>query len=116
MDRRVFIAVVALLSAVRSARAQQSVKVPRVGLLLSGSRSSWGELVDLFRQRLRELGYVEGRNIHLEERYADNDLQRISEIARELAAARVDVIVAVALAATRAAREATQTIPIAPTR
>jgi putative ABC transport system substrate-binding protein len=92
--------------------AQGSVNVPRVGLLVLGSQSNWDHVLKLFRQRLRELGYVEGRNIHLEERYTDNNPQRLAELARELAAARVDVIVAVAVAATRAAREATQTIPI----
>ncbi len=111
-SRRTFVAGVATLAITRLTLAKEAARVPRVGLLLPGSRSSWGRLVDLFRQRLRELGYVDGTQLHLEERYADDDPQRMTMLARELATARVDVIVAVALAATRAAREATQTVPI----
>ena len=66
----------------------------------------------LFRARLRELGYVEGKSILIDDRYADGDSQRLDELARELVAARVDVIVASALAATVAARHASDTIPI----
>jgi putative ABC transport system substrate-binding protein len=110
--RRTLLAGIATLVVAPLTRAAQPAKVPRVGLLLPGSRSDWGELVDLFRQRLRELGYVDGQNIHLEERYADDNPLRMTDLARELAAAKVDVVVAAALAATRAVREATQTIPI----
>jgi putative ABC transport system substrate-binding protein len=61
---------------------------------------------------LRELGYVEGQNILIDDRYADGDSQRLDALARELVAAKVDVIVASALAATVAARQASDTIPI----
>ena len=63
-------------------------------------------------KRLTELGYVAGKTILIDERYAEGDAQRLSELARELAASKVDVIVASAVAATTAARQATATIPI----
>jgi putative ABC transport system substrate-binding protein len=66
----------------------------------------------VFRERLSELGYVEGKTILIEERYGDADAQRLAQIARELAASNVDVIVAQAVAATVAARQATNAIPI----
>ena len=61
---------------------------------------------------MRELGYVEGQTILIEERYADGNAQRLTELARELVASRIDIIVAVAVAAAKAARQATSTIPI----
>jgi ABC-type uncharacterized transport system substrate-binding protein len=64
------------------------------------------------RKRLQELGYIEGKNLLIEDRYADGNAQRLDELARELVAARVDVIVASAIAAASAARRATATIPI----
>jgi putative ABC transport system substrate-binding protein len=66
----------------------------------------------MFRKRLSELGYVDGKTIVIDERYADGNVQRLSELARELAASNVDVIVASAVAAASAARQATATIPI----
>ena len=66
----------------------------------------------LFRQRLRELGYIEDKSIVIEERFAEGSSQRLKELARELVEAKVDVIVAAGLAASIAARQATETIPI----
>src|SRR5439155_24651757 len=66
----------------------------------------------VFRQRLAALGYVEGKNIVIEERSADGNAERLGELARELVASKVDVIVAQAVTASRAARQATSTIPI----
>jgi len=65
-----------------------------------------------FRQRLAELGYVEGKTILIDERFADGNESRLNELARELVASKVDIIVATAVAATIAARQATRTIPI----
>jgi putative ABC transport system substrate-binding protein len=76
------------------------------------SNSAAATGLPLFRERLRELGYVEGKNILIEDRYADGNSQRLEELARELVESRVDVIVASAQAATSAARHATGTIPI----
>src|SRR5206468_891592 len=65
-----------------------------------------------FRQRLVELGYVEGKTIRLDVRYAERDTQRLHELAREFVASEFDVIVAPAVAASIAVRQATSTIPI----
>ncbi len=65
-----------------------------------------------FRQRLAELGYVEGKTILIDERFADGNESRLNELARDLVASKVDIIVATAVAATIAARQATSTIPI----
>ncbi len=91
------------------AEAQQPKKI---GLLSGGSRSSTAEDADAFRQGLRDLGYNERHNITIEDRYADGKLGRLPELVKELLAAKVDVIVANAPAAVRAAKNATSTIPI----
>ncbi len=104
----------ALIAGAWPARGQQPSKIPRVALLFFGKRAR-GMSVDgpaLFRQRLRELGYVEGKSILIEERHAEGNAQRLSELAQELVASKVDVIVASAVAASTAARQATSTIPI----
>ena len=92
----------------------QPPKIPRVALLLFGTRKDyldWGTIV-VFRKRLRELGYIEGKTILIEERYAEEDTQRVNELARELVQSKVDIIVAATVVATTAARHATSTIPI----
>jgi len=94
------------------AQAQQPVKVPRVGLLFSVSASSGAPRVQAFRQGLRELGYIEGSNILLEERYADSKLDRLPALAAELVQIPVEVIVASGPGPTRFAKAATSTIPI----
>jgi len=103
-----------LIAGAWPARAQQQTRVPRVGVLYFGARETIVVVagLPLFRQRLRELGYVEGKTILIEDRYADGNAQRLNELARELVENRVDVIVASAVAATAAARQATGTIPI----
>ncbi len=114
INRRSFLAGFAAVAAAGAARAQQPAKVPRVGVLFFGNRQGDNVVagLPLFRQRLRELGYVEGRTILIDDRYADGNAQRLNELARELVESRVDVIVASAVAATVAARQATGTIPI----
>jgi putative ABC transport system substrate-binding protein len=93
------------------AQAQQPKKVPRIGVLLSGSRTPvWGEA---FRQALRELGYIEGQNIAIEYRNADGRNDRQSELARELVAMKVDVLIAGGgNDVTGALMQATKSIPI----
>jgi len=83
-------------------------------MLVFGTRASNAALggLALFRRRMRELDYVEGKTILIEERYADGNAQRLMELARELVESRIDIIVTVAVAATTAARQATSTIPI----
>jgi putative tryptophan/tyrosine transport system substrate-binding protein len=94
------------------AEAQQSKKIPRIGLLYSVSASSGAPRNEAFRQGLRELGYVEGSNIILEYRYADSKLDRLPELAAELVRLQVDVIVTSGPGPTRSAKAATVTIPI----
>jgi len=94
------------------AQAQQPAKVPRIGFLGAASLSSIEARLEAFRQGLRELGYVEGKSIIIEPRFADGKLDRQSELAAELVRLKVDVIVGGGAASTRAAKEITSTIPI----
>jgi putative tryptophan/tyrosine transport system substrate-binding protein len=94
------------------AKAQQSTKIPRIGYLAGPSLSSMSARTEAFRQGLRELGYVEGKNIVIEYRYAEGKLDRIGALAAELVHLQVDVIVTAAATPTRAVKKATVTIPI----
>jgi putative ABC transport system substrate-binding protein len=107
----ILVAVVLLVLGV-IAEAQQAKKVPRIGFLSFGSASSMADRVGAFRQGLREHGYVEGRNIFLEHRYAEGNQNRLREFAAELVSLKVDAIVSGGSMATRSAKEATSTIPI----
>ena len=95
-----------------AARAQQPKKVPRIGFLVGESASLAAPRTQAFRQGLRELGYVEGKNIAIEYRYSEGKRDRIPELAAELVRLKVDVIVTGGAPYTRAAKEATSTIPI----
>jgi putative ABC transport system substrate-binding protein len=104
----------ALLAAPISAEAQQPGKVARIGYLVTGSLESPETRIflDVFRQGLRERGYVEGQNILVEYRSADGKIERLPGLATELARLKLDLIVAGATPAARAAQQATTTIPI----
>src|SRR6478672_434625 len=91
--------------------AQQPEKVFRIGVLVSPSASYISFRVGAFRQRLRELGYVEGKNVVIEYRYAEGKLDRLPDLAGELVGLKVDVIVTVG-PASRIAMKASSTIPI----
>jgi ABC-type uncharacterized transport system substrate-binding protein len=93
-------------------RAQQPTKVPRIGFQLDAPATTAATRIEAFRQGLRELGYIEGKNIIIEWRSADGKPERRSEIAAELVRLKVDVIVSAGPTATRAIKEATSTIPI----
>jgi putative tryptophan/tyrosine transport system substrate-binding protein len=93
------------------AQAQQPVKILRIGLLLAPSASFYSARVEAFRQRLRELGYVEGKNIVIEYRYAEGKLERLPDLAAELVRLKVKVIVATAQAVLPA-KKASPAIPI----
>jgi putative ABC transport system substrate-binding protein len=95
-----------------SAEAQQPRKIPQVGFLSMGSVASMANRVDAFRRGLREQGYIEGQNIHVEYRYAEGDQNRLREFAAELVNLKVDVIVTGGTISTRSAKQATNTIPI----
>ena len=114
MDRRLFLGTLAcgLLAAPLAAEAQQTGKVYRVGFLSNGWSTTSPQVVAAFRQGLRELAWVEGQNIVIEYRWAEGRSDRLPDLAAELVRLRVDVLVASAAAATRAAKEATTTIPI----
>jgi putative ABC transport system substrate-binding protein len=95
-----------------SAQAQQPTKMPRIGLLVAVSPSAAAARTETFRQGLRELGYVEGKNIVIESRYAEGKLDRLPALASELVRLKMDIIVTAGGQATRAAKQATATIPI----
>jgi len=101
-----------LVALCSSADAQQPKKIPRIGYLSAVSRSTNATRVEAFRQGLSELGYVEGKNIVIEYRYAEGKLDRLPALASELVRLKVDVIVTSGQASTRPANEATSTIPI----
>src|SRR5262245_14509342 len=101
-----------LLANLSPAEAQQQPKVPRVGFLIASSPSATSARIEAFRQGLRELGYVEGKNIAIEYHYAEGKLDRIPDLAAELVRLKVDIIFSTGPQSTRAAKEATSTIPI----
>jgi putative tryptophan/tyrosine transport system substrate-binding protein len=92
------------------AEAQQEKKVPRIGLLRAGSPPD--SYVEAFRQGLRELGYIEGKNIAVEYRWAEGKPERIPDLTAELVRLKVDVIVTTGVPGGLAAKQATTTIPI----
>jgi putative ABC transport system substrate-binding protein len=94
-----------------AARAQQASKLPTIGFLGAGSRASWSNWVPPFVQRLRELGWVEGRTVAIEYRWAEGRSERYPKIATEFVRLKVDVIVTSG-SAVLAAKQATLVIPI----
>lgn len=113
--RSLLLGIAALLAAPRALLAQQGAKTYRIGVLASGSKPTATNLdasTTRFVERLRELGYVEGKNLIIEWRYADGESARLPRFAAELVASKVDVIVTQATPATFAAKQATTSIPI----
>ena len=103
----------AMLFALRvSAEAQQPTKVARIGFLNAPPIASIPARIDAFRQGLRELGYVEGKNIVIEYRSAEGKAERVPDLAAELVRLKVDVIVSSGPTSTHQAKKATSTIPI----
>ena len=92
--------------------AQQPARIPRIGILVTSSTSFISARVEAFRQRLHELGYVEGKNIVIEYRYAEGKPERLPDLAAELVRLKIDVIVTVGGPSVLAAKKATSTIPI----
>jgi ABC-type uncharacterized transport system substrate-binding protein len=102
-----------LLAVAVTAPAQQPTKIPRIGYVAgAGDSKSPGAHIEAFQQRLRDLGYVEGKNILIEYRHAEGKLDRVSSFVAELVQLNVDVLVCPSLVAIRAAQQATKTIPI----
>jgi len=112
MRRRAFVALLASMAAAcpLGARAQQAAKVARLGFLSPASASARSNA--FFLKGLRELGYVEGRNIAIVYKFADGQFDRLAALAAELVESQVDVIVALVTHASLAAKNATKTIPI----
>src|SRR5215813_11831629 len=95
-----------------SAEAQQAGKVFRIGYLASSTASGMAVLVDAFREELNKLGWIEGKNITIEYRFAEQKPERVPELATQLVRLKVDLIVATGGQAALAAKKATTTIPI----
>jgi ABC-type uncharacterized transport system substrate-binding protein len=100
------------LASVERAQAQQATKIPRIGFLVASSRAVNTAREEAFLQGLRDLGYLEGKNIVIEWRTAEGKLDRVAALAAELVRLKVDVMVTAGPADTRAAKEAMSTIPI----
>ena len=94
------------------AEAQQANKLPRIGFLSATSPATITARLDALRQGLRELGYIEGKTIVIEYRYAGGKLDRVKDLAVELARLKVDVIVSAGSAVTGPAKQANLAIPI----
>ena len=114
MDRRTFVsaAVGALFAKALPAHAQSAAKVPRIGVLFTGTPATAAQVSDAFNQGLRERGYVEGKNILVERRFGDAKPERLSDLAAELVRLKVDVIVTSVDEAIAAIKRQTKTIPI----
>jgi putative ABC transport system substrate-binding protein len=113
LNRRAFLGTVVgtLFAAPLAAEAQPAAKVARIGWL-GNSRAAHPHLGEAFRQGLRDLDYVEGRNLVIEYRFAEGKFERLRAFAAELVALRVDVILAGTVLAAVAAKQAIKTIPI----
>lgn len=113
MNRRRTVAALLALSVPRLGFSQPARRIPRVGVLFVASMASTSAIVEGLRSSMRSLGYVEGRTIELDFRSADGRVERLPELARQLVARKVDVILTGGgNASTLAARSATTTIPI----
>jgi putative ABC transport system substrate-binding protein len=114
MDRRAFIGRVAggLLTAPLAARAQQLGKIYRIGILEPIPATQNAANLDALRKGLRDLGYIEGRNLIIEYRSADGRAERFPDLASELVRLKVDLIVTRGTPAAKAAKHATGTIPV----
>src|SRR6266496_1947073 len=95
-----------------SAEAQQTGKVLRIGFLDGSTASGMAVLVDAFRQELSKLGWIEGKNITIEYRFAEQKNERLPELAAELVRLKVDLIMGRGTPVILAAKSATTTIPI----
>jgi putative tryptophan/tyrosine transport system substrate-binding protein len=114
MDRRTFLTVVggSILAAPLAAEGQQPGKLPVIGYLGANTPSAESQRIAAFVQRLRELGWIEGRTIAIEVRWAEGRNERFVEIAAEFVRLKVDVIVTAGTAAVVAVKQATSAIPI----
>jgi putative ABC transport system substrate-binding protein len=114
MRREIIVALLAIFipAAICTVEAQQPAKIPKVGFLVVPPQSFFADRMESFRQGLQSLGYVEGKNITIEYRYAEGKLDRFPELAKELVAVKVDVIVTTSTQSVVAVKNATRTTPI----
>ena len=117
MPRKIvlFLLITILLTAVPPAHAQQPTKIPRIGLLqrrVAPTPANPDPLSDAFLKGLQEIGYIDGKNIKIEHRYAEGRTDRLPGIIAEFLQLKVDVIVVASSQAIRVAKQATSTIPI----
>ena len=114
VNKKILVSILAvvILAFVHPAEAQQPKKVPRIGFLFGSSLSANSARHEAFRQGLRELGYVEGKNIVIDWRSAEEKLDRLPALAADLVRLKVDIVLTGGSSPTRAAKEATTTIPI----
>jgi putative tryptophan/tyrosine transport system substrate-binding protein len=101
-----------ILASSHLAEAQQPTKIPRIGVVISGAHTDSNPRIDAFRHGLRDLGYIESKDIVVEYRYAEGKNERFPKLVAELVQLKVDLVVVTALPAIRAAKRATATIPI----
>src|SRR5262249_19686707 len=118
MKKRITLCLLAtlFLANVSLADAQQTGKVPRIGFLDNSTASGIGVLSEAFRQELTKLGWIEGKNITIEYRFAEHKNERLPELAADLVRLKVDLIVASGGPTPLAAKRATSTIPIVMTQ
>ena len=107
-----FILINSVIGGAAIAQLQQPKKIPRIGVLVGGSAASDSARIEALRQGLRELGYVEEKNIAMDYRYAEGKPDRLNGLAADLVRQKVDIIVTAGPAATSAAKAATNAIPI----
>jgi putative tryptophan/tyrosine transport system substrate-binding protein len=107
-----FLLVVLIIACVHLTEAQQPKKIPRIGFVTMTTASAGGQNLEAFRQGLRDLGYVEGANITIEQRWAEGWAERVSDLINELIRLKVDMIVVSSATGAVAAKKATSTIPI----
>ena len=113
MNRKLsWLLTVLLLAHIDLAQAQQPKKMPRIGMLITGSALTNKTAIDAFRRGLHDLGYVDGENIFIEYRYADGKRERYPALAAEMVQLKPEVIVVGSESFTKAAKEVTSTIPI----
>src|SRR5437762_13894879 len=114
MSGKIFVCllITLLLGTVPAEAQQPAAKVPRIGFLGATYPSTNAARIEGFRQGLHELGYLEGKNIVIEYRWAEGKTERLPDLAAELVRLKVDIIVTAGAAVTRPAKEATSTIPI----
>ena len=109
MERRAFFG--AVTGGLLAAQAQQGAKVYRIGVLGAGSESEYNSKVEAMRQGLRDLGYIDGKNVIIEYRWAEGRYERLPDLAASLLQSKVDIIVTTGTPGSLAAKRATKTVP-----